>query len=185
MVGPARGRPTGKPKTCVSEVHPSTPLWRCPDEGPEARGAAERGRGQHVPGAGERLDLRVQGPRTSTGLANGGWAERETAHHQVHCPTVTSSGSIDRGRRRVVGSRPHGRIRELAKSLARRLGLEDERSTGPSRLRLSARRPNPRFAGAGSRGDERPGEHRPVDGTLARAVVRIRERTLEESKAPK
>jgi hypothetical protein len=54
-----------------------------------------------------------------------------------------------------------------------------------SRPRWSARTPNPRDAGECSRGDEGPGEHRPVDRTLARAAIRIRERTLEVSKAPK
>jgi len=34
-------------------------------------------------------------------------------------------------------------------------------------------------------GKKSPGEHRPVDRTLARAAISIRERTLGESKAPK
>jgi len=52
------------------------------------RGAAERGRGQHVPFMGEREGLWVLEQFLRTGLANGGWAERETACKQVRCLTV-------------------------------------------------------------------------------------------------
>jgi len=90
----------------------------------------------------------------------------------------------------MVGSRAWRR------HVARSLDLGDARSAGTSRLRSSARTPNPRDAGGRSRGAQCPGEHRPEDRALARdavwladrdpsRVVELRERTLEESKALK
>jgi len=68
---------------------------------------------------------------------------------------------------------PTARARAWRIHVARRLVLEDARGTGPSRPRSSARRPNPRVAGAHSRGDQHPGEHRPDGCALARAVVNV------------
>jgi len=162
------------------------PLRECADEGPEARGAAERGRGQHVSSPGERGGLRVPERSSNAGLADGGWAGLETARKQVRCLTVTSSGSIDRGRRRTVGSRPHGRIHrpdENAWSGAWVSRVHEAR-VRPDFVHPRADRTHGLLEKA-LEGKKGPGEHRPVDRTLARAAVSIRERTLEVSKAPK
>jgi len=110
MAGPARGRPTSRPQPSVSEVHPSAPPVEA--RGRRAGGAGRRREGAQATRPEHELTrgLRVPSRRPRTGLVNGGRTVRETDRKQVRCLTGTSSGSIDRRRRRTVGSRPHGRI---------------------------------------------------------------------------
>jgi hypothetical protein len=147
---PATGGPTGRPRKSVSEAQLCVALRAaCGRRAREARGAAERGRGQHVlPGFGGVA------PSTRPGRdwRIGGWALRESVRKQDRRPTETCTGSIDRTRRRTVGSRPHGRSEDLANMWPGfELSMAGEERVRPG-LRSSTRRPNSRDAGANSKG---------------------------------
>jgi len=112
----ARGRPTQKTDNGVSEVQPGPAH---PSGGAErgrrtweARGAAERGRGQHV-------SPRAGGRGESLSRGSGGAGDRRAGASRKRWPAGSlpdgdANGSIDRTRRRIVGSRPHGRSTDLA-----------------------------------------------------------------------
>jgi len=94
-------------------------------------------------------------------------------------------GSIDQARRWTVGSRPHGRRADLAKSYARSRASEDGRGEGPARARSFTRMPSPRNAGASSRGEEKAQESTDQTNVPWPGWRSSRERTLEGSKASK
>jgi len=162
----ARGRPTRKPTTSVSEVQPGPALVaKHGRRTREARGAAERGRGQHVSpraGGGAKASHAAR-----AGLAIGGRALRESAGQQDRCLTVTRTV---RSTGRVGGSWVLGPT--VGARTWRTCGQETS-SRGRARhgfvpTTFVPRTPDPRFLRASSRGTS-SGEHRPGGRALARA----------------
>jgi len=87
-------------------------------------------------------------------LATGARALRESARTQGSCPTVVRavrSTALTYGPRVLD---PTAGARTWQARVARPRALEEVRGTGSSRPRSSARTPNPRFAGANSRGEQ-------------------------------
>jgi hypothetical protein len=174
MAGPARGRPTSRPRPVSPRSIPRQP--------PSAvvRGTKDRRHGA-PPRGGAGNTLR---PRKWARLATGVRALRESDREQGSLPDGGETGSIDRARRRTVGSRPHGRSSTWRKRVARQGALEDAVRSGPARPSTSARRPNPRAAGADSRGEKAQESTDPL--IAPRPGLRSPgERTLEGSKASK
>jgi hypothetical protein len=168
----ARGRPTRKTETGVSEVQPGPTL--VVERGRrtrEARGAAERGRGQHV-------SPRAGGRGASLPRSTGGAGDRRAGASRKRLPAGSlpdgdANGSIDRTRRRIVGSRPHGRSTDLAN-----MWPGDELSrVCAARVRPDHVHPRVNrahgFPGASSRGDKprRAPTRRPCPGQGVRCCV--------------
>jgi len=178
----ARGRPTQKPTTSVSEVQPRPALVA--EHGRrtrEARGAAERGRGQHVSHG------RAEGAKAShaarAGLAAGGRALRESAGQQGRCLTVTRTV---RSTGRVGGSWVLGPT--VGARTWRTCGQETS-SRGCARhgfvpTTFVPRTPNPSFPRASSRGCKAQESTDPAAVPWPGRTL-PRERTLEGSKASK
>jgi len=107
----------------------------------EARGAAERGRGQHVSSTGP-----AEGAKASHAASDGTGDRRVGASRKrLRAGSLLDggvNGSIGRTRRRTVGSRPHGRSEDLANTRGQVSCSRGARGTGSSRPRSSSRTPN-------------------------------------------
>jgi len=145
MADLARGRSTSRPK--------DPKRLRGPAEHPlaavsgrrtwEARGAAERGRGQHVSSTRRAEETQVSHAASDgTGDRRAGASRKRLRAGSLLDGGV--NGSIGRTRRRTAGSRPHGRSEDLANTRGQVACSRGARGTGSSRPRSSSRRPNPR-----------------------------------------
>jgi len=144
MADLATGRSTSRPKDRASPRSS-----RAPPRGGErtkdweARGAAERGRGQHVSST-----RWAEGAKASHAASDGAGDRRAGASRKrLRAGSLLDggvNGSIGRTRQRTVGSRPHGRSEDLASTRGQVSCSRGARGTGSSRPRSSSRRPNPR-----------------------------------------
>jgi len=145
MADLARGRSTSRPK--------DPKRLRGPAEHPlaavsgrrtwEARGAAERWRGQHVSSTRRAEETQVSHAASDgTGDRRAGASRKRLRAGSLLDGGV--NGSIGRTRRRTAGSRPHGRSEDLANTRGQVACSRGARGTGSSRPRSSSRRPNPR-----------------------------------------